>query len=149
MEKKCSHSPLSERSASDLLAASGINRTKGKIRILQIISKAETPLSVAEIHNKMKESCDLSTVFRAITQFKEKKLIQEINLDEGFCRYEISGTGDHHHHHHHIRCRKCGDIKNLEHCDLTLFEKAIKKLGFTEMEHKLEFSGLCSNCSDY
>lgn len=147
MEKKCSHSPLTEKSASEILTECGINRTKGKIRILQIISKAETPLSVLEIHTKLKESCDLSTVFRTITQFKEKKLIQEINLDEGFCRYELSGTDDHHHHHHHIRCRSCGEIKNLEHCDLSQFEKAIKKLGFSEMEHKLEFSGLCSKCS--
>ncbi len=149
MEKHCCHLPLSEESAKDLLTENGLNRTKGKIRILQEISKSEKPLSVLEIHTRMKESCDVSTIFRTITQFKEKNLVHEVNLEEGFFRYEIAlHTNKHeHHHHHHIRCRKCGDIKNLEHCDLGVFERAIAKLGFQEMEHRLEFSGLCSKCS--
>lgn len=149
MGKNCCHIPLSEESAKDLLTKNGLNRTKGKIKILQEISKSQRPLSVTEIHSRMRESCDVSTIFRTITQFKEKLLVLEVNLDEGFFRYEIAAQNDKHdfHHHHHIRCRKCGDIKNLEQCDLGVFEKAIAKLGFEEMEHRLEFSGLCSKCS--
>lgn len=149
MDKKCCHSPLSEISAKDLLTQNGLNRTKGKIQILQEISKSEKPLSVTEIHSRMKESCDVSTIFRTLTQFKEKNLVQEVNLDEGFVRYEMASGGDHdhHHHHHHVRCRICGDIKNIEKCDLGPFEKAIAKLGFKDMEHRLEFTGICSKCS--
>jgi Fur family ferric uptake transcriptional regulator len=147
MHKKCCHSPLSEDSAKDLLASNGLNRTKGKIQILQEISNSEKPLSVTEIHNRMDSSCDVSTIFRTITQFKEKNLIHEVNLDEGFFRYEMSSKDQKdHHHHHHVRCRVCGDIKNIEKCDLGPFEKAIAKLGFKEMEHRLEFTGLCSKC---
>lgn len=146
MDKKCGHSPLNEESAKEVLRQKGLNRTKGKIKILQLISRSEKPLSVHEIHASMKESCDVSTIFRTITQFKEHNLIQEVNLDEGFYRYELQ-MDDHQHHHHHIRCRSCGEIKNLEQCDLSLFEKAIQKLGYKEMEHKLEFSGICSRCS--
>lgn len=150
MDKKCCHSPLTESAAKDILTENGLNRTKGKIQILQEISKSHKPLSVQEIHTNMKESCDLSTIFRTITQFKEKNLVQEVNLHEGFFRYEMNhSTEDHQepHHHHHVRCRVCGDIKNIEHCDLGPFEKAISKLGFKEMEHRLEFSGICSKCS--
>jgi Fur family ferric uptake transcriptional regulator len=148
MDKKCCHSPLSESGAKDLLTENGLNRTKIKIKILQEISKGDRPLSVPEIHTRLNESCDVSTVFRTITQFKEKSLIQEVNLDEGFFRYEmVSLDTHHHHHHHHVRCRVCGDIKNLEKCDLSGFEKAIAKLGFKNMEHRLEFTGLCSKCS--
>lgn len=147
MEKNCCHSPLSEESAKDILKEKGINRTRGKIKILQLISKSDRPLSAPEIHSKMKESCDLSTIFRTITQFKEKHLLREVNLDEGFLRYELT-LEDNSHHHHHVRCRICGEIKNLEHCDLSAFEKAIRKLGYAEMEHKLEFTGVCSSCSD-
>lgn len=149
MDKKCCHTPLSESAAKDLLTENGLNRTKGKIQILQEISKSHRPLSVQEIHAKMKESCDVSTVFRTITQFKDKNLIHEVNLDEGFFRYEMNHSRDDHHrphHHHHVRCRMCGDIKNIDHCDLGPFEKAIAKLGYHEMEHRLEFSGVCSKC---
>lgn len=148
MEKHGCHSPLSEAQAKDVLTENGLNRTKGKIKILQEISRSTRPISVSEIHTKMKGSCDVSTIFRTITQLKEKNLIQEVNLDEGFFRYEYIQHHDHHHahHHHHVRCRKCGDIQNIEKCDLGVFEKAIAKLGFKDMEHRLEFSGICSKC---
>jgi Fur family ferric uptake transcriptional regulator len=146
MEKKCCHHPLNEASARDILTEKGINRTKGKLKILQELSRSSKPLSVPEIHALLRESCDVSTIFRTITQFKEKNLIHEVNLDEGFFRYELAGT-DEDSHHHHVRCRVCGDIQNIEQCDLGPFEKAIARLGFKEMEHRLEFTGVCAKCS--
>ena len=146
MDKKCCHHPLTEQKAKEKLTENGLNRTKGKIKILQEIARSEKPLSVAEIHTKLKESLDVSTIFRTITQFKEKHLIHEINLEEGFFRYEMSSDDQKNHHHHHVRCRTCGDIKHIEQCDLGPFEKLIEKLGYAEMEHKLEFTGLCPKC---
>lgn len=148
MDKKCCHSPLDEDSVKELLSQKGINKTKVKIQILIKLSQSEKPLSVQEIHALLKESCDVSTVFRTVTQFKEKHLIHEVNFEEGFFRYElVHDDKETHHHHHHVRCRVCGDIKNLEKCDLSAFEKAIAKLGFKEMEHRLEFTGVCQKCS--
>lgn len=147
MGNKCCHTPLTEEAARELLSDNGINKTKVKISVLETLSRASHPLSVSEIHHLLKESCDVSTIFRTITQFKEKNLIREVNLDEGFFRYEMGGVQEHSSHHHHVRCRKCGEIRNIEKCDLKAFEKAIAKLGFKEMEHRLEFSGICSKCS--
>lgn len=145
MEHKNCHSPLSEEHIKELLSENGINKTKGKIKILQIISEASRPISVQEIHTEMQASCDLSTIFRTVTQFKDKEIIKEVNLEEGFLRYEINHH-DHDEHHHHVLCRICGDIRNIEECDLALFEKSIEKLGFKLMEHRLEFTGVCSKC---
>ncbi len=147
MDKKCCGSRLTEDKARELLTQNGLSKTRPKIQILMELSRAKKPLSVHEIHGRMDSSCDVSTIFRSMTQFKEKNLIQEVNLDEGFVRYELIHATDSHHHHHHVRCRLCGDIQNLEKCDLTAFEKAIAKLGFREMEHRLEFTGICSRCS--
>jgi Fur family ferric uptake transcriptional regulator len=148
MGTKCCHSPLSETEAREILAENGINKTKGKVRILCAISRANRPLSVPEIHGLLRESCDVSTVFRTVTQFKEKNLIREVNLDEGFVRYELAHASPvSAHHHHHVRCRRCGDIRNIEDCDLAVFERAIARLGYTAMEHRLEFTGLCASCA--
>ena len=147
MGNKCCSTHLSDDEAKTILSQNGVSKTKGKVKILQVISKSERPLSVPEIHALIQESCDVSTIFRTITQFKEKHLVTEVNLEEGFFRYEISSQDeDHDHHHHHIRCRVCGDIKNIEKCDLGAFERAIKKMGFKQMEHRLEFTGICSKC---
>jgi Fur family ferric uptake transcriptional regulator len=147
MGNTCCHGSLSQEAAKEILHAKGINKTKVKISILRELSRSRRPLSVQEIHDGLKQNCDVSTVFRTITQFKEKNLIREVNFEEGFFRYEIAASEESHHHHHHIRCRKCGHIQNIEKCDLSEFEKAISKLGFVEMEHRLEFSGLCSKCA--
>lgn len=147
MSKKHCGSPLSADEVKEILSQNGLNRTKVKVHILQEISKSKHPLSVPEIHASLDEACDVSTVFRSITQFKEKHLIHEVNLDEGFFRYEMAGHDHkHRHHHHHVRCRVCGDIKVIEECNLGPFEKAIQKLGFEEMEHRLEFTAICSKC---
>jgi Fur family ferric uptake transcriptional regulator len=151
MGKHCCHSPLNEESAKEILGKSGLNRTKVKVQILLELSRSARPLSVYDLHDKLKQSCDVSTIFRTISQFKEKALVQEVNLDEGFFRYEMAAAPlddrKQNHHHHHVRCRLCGDIRQIEKCDLSAFEKAITKLGFTEMEHRLEFTGLCSRCT--
>lgn len=146
MENKHCHAPLSEDKIKKVFSEHGINRTKGKIKILQIISEAKRPISVQEIHTAMKASCDVSTIFRTITQFKDKNIIREVNLEEGFLRYEINLDHHNDHHHHHVLCRLCGEIKNIEECDLQQFEKAISKLGYKLMEHRLEFTGVCSKC---
>jgi Fur family ferric uptake transcriptional regulator len=149
MKIKCCNSSLDENKAKELLTNNGLNRTKMKVSILVELSRAKTPLSAAEIHQELgDESCNKSTVFRTINQFKDKGLVREINLGEDFNRYEIINPDhEHSHHHHHVRCRECGDIKLIEKCDLSPFEKMISKLGYKEMEHYLEFTGICSKCA--
>lgn len=146
MIKKCEHSPLTIESAKKLLTDKGVNKTASKVSILLEISRAKHPLAVTEIHQKLKEECNVSTVFRAVSQFKEKGIVEEVNLDEGFLRYELNHRHHGHHHHHHVRCRQCGDIQTIENCDLSSFTTAIARMGFTETEHRLEFTGLCSKC---
>lgn len=146
MKSTCCNQKLTTEECKDLLTQNGINKTKSKISILLKLSESTEPLSAQQIFDEI-DSCDLSTVFRTLSQFKEKNLVQEVNLDEGFLRFQLILTDHHQHHHHFVRCKNCGKIAQIENCDLSIFEKAIKELGFTQMEHRLEFSGLCSRCS--
>jgi Fur family ferric uptake transcriptional regulator len=150
MKKKCCDNHLSEEKAKELLTLNGLNRTKTKTGILVALSSSHNPLSVAEIHQQLgDDTCDISTIFRTIGQFKEKGIIKEINLGEDFFRYEFGATDPlkAHHHHHHVRCRECGEIKLIDKCDMSIFEKMISKLGYQKMEHYLEFTGICSKCN--
>lgn len=148
MKTKCCDTHLSEDQAQSLLSENGISRTKIKTHILLLLSKNKRPLSATEIYQKIgANNCDISSVWRTLKKFHEKGLTREINLGEDFFRYELIDQTENHHHHHHVRCRDCGDIKYLEECDLSVFEKMISKLGFKNMEHYLEFTGICSKCS--
>lgn len=149
MKVKCCDPKINEAKARELLASNGMNRTKIKVQVLIELSRAHSPISVADLHQGMGDaSCDISTVFRTITQFKEKGLVRELSLGESFFRYEIVDQNQNiSHHHHHVRCRDCGDIRLIEKCDLSAFEKSIAKLGYSNMEHFLEFTGVCSKCN--
>jgi len=149
MKTKCCDTHLNENEIKDLLVENGISRTKIKTQIIDLLSKSKKPLSANELYQKIgASSCNISSVFRTLTQFQEKGLIREINLGEDFFRFELINQQENDdHHHHHVRCRDCGDIKFIEQCDLSLFEKVISKLGFKNMEHYLEFTGICSKCS--
>jgi Fur family zinc uptake transcriptional regulator len=147
--KSCGHK-LKVEDINSIFEKYRISKTRPKLEIAKMLSSASKPLSVAEIHHEVGggKLCDISTVFRTIGQFKEKGLVKEIGLAEGFFRYEFLASGkDVGHHHHHVRCRTCGLIKALPFCELEIFEKMITKLGFTSMIHHLEFTGLCEKCS--
>jgi Fur family ferric uptake transcriptional regulator len=146
--KNCCDHKLDQTQAGEVLANFGLNRTKTKISILVVLSHSKAPLSVVEIHKSLKNKCDISTIFRNMAQFKEKNMIHEVNLGEDFSRFELAlNDRKNEAHHHHVRCRECSTISLIEKCDLDLFEKMISKLGFKEMEHSLEFTGICSKCS--
>ena len=149
MKHNCCDKKLTPEEAGKILKDHGINRTLIKIDLLTHLAKSSSPLSVAELHQKTGKSCDISSIFRSMSQFKEKGIVKEINLGEEFFRYEVANLEGkkHSHHHHHVRCRECGDIKLIEKCDITIFSKMISKLGYTDMEHHLEFTGVCSKCS--
>jgi Fur family ferric uptake transcriptional regulator len=150
MKKKCCDKTMTNSEAMNLLTENGLNRTKTKINVVTALSKAQTPISVSDIHQIIGvDNCDISTIFRTMGQFKDKGLVREINLGEDFSRFELTGghDHDHDHHHHHVRCRGCGEIKLIEKCDLSAIEKVVAKLGFKQVEHYLEFIGLCSKCS--
>lgn len=149
MSKKCCSKHISEDEVKIILSERGISRTKIKTKIIQLLSTSKKPFSASEIHQEIgPKSCNISTVFRALKKFNEKEIVREINLGEDFFRYElINPNEDHSHHHHHVRCRGCGDIKFLDKCDISIFEKSLRKMGFTKMEHYLEFTGICSKCS--
>jgi Fur family ferric uptake transcriptional regulator len=148
MKTKCCDHHLTESEVKALLSENGISRTKIKTQILLLLSRSKKPLSASEIYQKLgPKTCDISSIWRSLKQFHEKGLTSELNLGEDFCRYELKNPQDDHTHHHHVRCRDCGDIKQLEECDISALEKMVAKLGFKQTEHHLEFTGICSKCS--
>jgi len=146
MKKKCSHLPLSDQEINQLLEMANLKKTPLKKEILKILSESKNPMAVSDIRKKLKLPCNPSTIFRSITQFKEKLLLKECHLGEEFFRYELIDSKDHSHHHHHVRCRDCGIISRLDLCGLEKFEKSIRKMGFKGITHSLEFSGICAKC---
>ena len=118
--------------------------TEPRLDILGILKENHNPLTISEIHNKLKnKKTDLATVYRTINLFAELRVVNEIDFKDEFKRYELIYDR---HHHHHIVCRKCKNVENVETCVLDGLENLLKKKGYSEITHSLEFFGICRSC---
>jgi len=118
--------------------------TAPRLQILSILKANHKPLTISEIHNKIRnKKTDLATVYRTINLFTNHNIVHEIDFKDEFKRYELVYDR---HHHHHIVCKKCKNVENVEACILEELEKLLIKKGYTEISHSLEFFGVCEKC---
>lgn len=125
-----------------------IKVTPARTYLLDILSQAKMPLSADEILQKLtvskKEAFDRATLFRNLKTLAQHHLLEAIDLGEGFVRYSLH---HHEHHAHHIMCKKCKKIEEVDFCITKEIEAFLKKKGYSQIEHRMDFSGVCKKCS--
>ena len=108
-------------------------------------------LSTEEVYNFVREihpDVGIATVYRTLTLLDRLKLVEKLDLDDGFSRYELARPNEDHRHHHLI-CNKCGSVTEVEEDLLdSLEEKILMKNDFLVTDHRVKFYGLCSLCRD-
>ena len=125
------------------LREAGLKSTPGRRAVLQTLAKAVSPLSPEQIHAKVgSEVCDRATVYRILESLGEAGLVQRVILN-GKTLYLPEESN---HHHHHIVCRQCHSTVCLDECLISPLEKTAKKLGFRDIRHTLQLTGLCPKC---
>lgn len=136
--KKEHHSPT------EILKEKGLKITKNRVELLEVMSESTSPLSAEDILTKLpKNSCDRATLFRTLKQFTEHNLLEQLDFSEGFSRY---GMHCEDHHHHHVICTECKKIEAVPFCVPKEFELSLKRRGYANIQHKMEFFGLCASC---
>lgn len=137
-------SAKTDRDLADVLRSFGLRASKQRLAILQAIKKTPCPAAAEEVFQALPvKTCDLATLYRNLSQWEKLGLLRRMQLGDGASRYEIVEA---HHHHHHIVCRKCRRIEHLNVCGLDEIESRLRRRGFRELSHSLEFFGLCSRC---
>jgi Fur family ferric uptake transcriptional regulator len=129
------------------LRQNGLRATHGRIAIVELLDASEVPLTLADIHEKVRaEGCDFATVFRFISILEEKELVQRVAWIDGTTRHEIRAK-DGHHHHHYLICRQCHKVEPIDECVVERFESQIaKERGYSGLSHSLQLSGVCPAC---
>lgn len=127
------------------LALAHMRITPARITIMECLSKASGPLTIAELvtlTNASSTKYNQATIYRAIDTLAKKGLVKQIDFREGKYRYEIEGE-----HHHHLVCNRCGKITPIHEACVSLSNKTIQATyHFAVSEHHLEFFGLCGDC---
>lgn len=94
--------------------------------------------------NQQEIKTDPATVFRIVNMFKEKELLQSIQLNERKIRYELSSKP-----YHHFVCEQCGAIQDISDFSIKAVEDEIQEKRHIKIKsHSLEFFGLCKDCQN-
>lgn len=125
--------------------------TRTRELILQAIFKIKSPFSAYDIQNAVAKkgksrSIDLVTIYRNLPILEEAGIICRGDFSDEMARYMLADHG-HEHHHHHIVCKSCHKVQSLDFCIVEGQEQILKKMGFKNVSHRLEFSGICPACS--
>ncbi len=117
-----------------------------RLLIYQELSNASTPLSPLEMYQnllKKKKKIGLTSIYRSLELFESLgfvfKIINGSNVKYKLCELE--------NHHHHIVCKACGNVVELNFCDISDWSKKVtESTGFQVVDHQLNFYGFCKAC---
>jgi Fur family transcriptional regulator, ferric uptake regulator len=119
------------------------------VRVL--LENEQDHLSAEEVFMLVKDKAPeigLATVYRTLELLSEMHVLEKMNFGDGVARYDLRSDSSHHHHHHLI-CVQCGSVKEIMEDWLTpLEEKLLLEFDFKVLDHRLDFQGVCSNCSE-
>ncbi|MBW3070066.1 transcriptional repressor [Actinomyces sp. 432] len=116
--------------------------------VADILSRTNEFRSAQQIHAALQAEgtkVGLATVYRNLTALAEAGQVDQIRGTDGEALYrECERPG----HHHHIVCRSCGRTVEVAGDELEEWIRRVSaEQGFTDMQHTVEFFGLCPACS--
>lgn len=126
--------------------AGGLKRTKQRVLVLDVLERAELPLSAPEIAAELARRGApvwLSTIYRVLETFVEAGTVQKtVVLENGAAVYELCA----HAHRHYAVCLRCRRIIPLEECPLERLEPRLCERDFHITGHRLQMYGFCGGC---
>ncbi len=145
--------PENQEQFKNLLKQNGLKVTTQRVAILEVLNnRPGRHLTAEEIYDYVRKKypdIGIATVYRTIQVLSELSLIDKLNLDDGYVRYEISKKSkqDACHHHHHLICLDCGSIFAFQDDLLETLEERIKNtMGFEVADHEVKLYGHCKKC---
>ena len=130
----------------DILKKSSLSITQGRTELLRVLFNAHLPLSVKEIEDMIKTSCNRSTIYRNLNTLLEKGIVNRI-LADGMVKYKYAGDERQRQPtegHVHFKCDIC--------CKVFCLHDALVQLytlpeGYIRKENQFLIVGTCQECN--
>ena len=120
--------------------------TKQKTRILEILRSVDFHPTAEWVYQEARKSIpslSLGTVYRNLNQLRENGEISELKYGSSQSRY-----GHRADHHYHFVCEGCSKIVDIPMAVIKSLENKAKSITTHKIHgHRLEFFGLCKECS--
>jgi len=112
----------------------------------QELFDSRSPLSPQELYRsllKKQRKVGLTSIYRSLDLFESLGIVFKI-INGTSVKYKLCQTED---HHHHIVCKACGDVVELDFCDISDWSKKVtESTGYQVVDHQLNFYGFCKTC---
>jgi Fur family ferric uptake transcriptional regulator len=123
-----------------------LNLSYPRLLIYQELSDASGSLSPLEIYQnllKKKKKIGLTSIYRSLELFESLGMVFKI-VNGSSVRYKLCELEN---HHHHIVCKTCGNVVELDFCDISDWSRKVtESTGFQVVDHQLNFYGFCKSC---
>jgi Fur family ferric uptake transcriptional regulator len=114
--------------------------------MFQELSAAEHPYSPQELYQcllKKQRKIGLTSIYRSLDLFESLGMVFKI-VNGSTVKYKLCELED---HHHHIVCKTCGNVVELNFCDISDWSKKVtESTGYQVIDHQLNFYGYCKEC---
>lgn len=140
-------------SIKQVLQHHGLRITQSRLAVATIlIRNSERPLTSEEIFNKIRYSkslnCDQVSVYRTLSVFEELALVKKSVFQGEAARYMLNESDRRQsHHEHYFKCDSCDVIEPFEDCLVSKKEEELERIGYKNLHHHLEITGLCPSCA--
>lgn len=131
----------------EILRGNKIKVTKARIDILNILQEANKSITVENIYSvctKANNNVNMSTIYRSLELFEEKKLVDKIFLTEGVNGFSLKKDS----HTHKLKCDICEKEVFIQ-CPIKQIQELINlEAGFKITDHSITLKGICEECED-
>jgi Fur family ferric uptake transcriptional regulator len=131
----------------ELLHRHGVRATPNRLLVLQELALEPDDVTAQKLWGRLREgnhTTGLATVYRTLALLHAAGVVDTLSHNAGGeqCYRLCSET-----HHHHLVCERCHRVVEVEKCDLGGWvNKAAMSHGFVATDHRVEISGICSDC---
>jgi len=128
-----------------LLEEHDIKPTANRIMVVEALASSMLPQSLAELERRI-QTIDKSSIFRALTLFREQHLVHTIEGGNDGTRYELCHSHSHDHdddQHPHFYCEVCQQTYCLD--DVEMPQLAVPQ-GFSIRSVNYIIKGICPHC---
>ena len=121
-----------------------LKNTKTRTLVREILDKSNSPLTPAEIFEKLKTlDVTLSSIYRTLDAFTKEDVVIKANDQKGTALYTLNKDD----HYHYLECKNCHQKIQLNYCPYHKVNHELsKKYNFDIDESNVVIYGVCNNC---
>ncbi len=132
--------------AADILKNYYLSKTHCRVLVLEHLMKSAKALSQSEIEKSLRPLCNRSTIYRILNKLAEKKIIQQLMVDEVnkyfFDDKAIKNPGAY--EYIYFLCSKCYQVIPVDKLNTDRFQLPE---GFLKTHYNFVIQGICNKCN--